>query len=193
MVSVVDGPVSIMVVGVLILDPSQVKVYVLPDTVVSMTPQGIPEGTLVAMYEDCAEDVPVIVPVLVAVPVIVPVLVPLPVTEAVLGLGRAVDEPSTWICPADALVGIAIVWPEEVNGGPPGVKVTVPATNEVGLPVSGMPSTVYVDKGAAVVLTLAAVLVAEPLPVAELALGKAVVLPSTWICPPVALAGMATV
>ena len=153
-----------MVVGALIFDPSQVNVYVLLETVVSMTPQGIPEGTLVAMYEECENDVPVpvIVPVFVAVPVIEPVLVP--VAEAVFGLGRAVDVPSTWICPAVALVGIAMVCPEEVSGGLPGVRVTVPATRLVGLPVSGTPSIVYVDSG-----LLVAVLFCIIVPEAELA------------------------
>ena len=109
MVCVVDEPISVIVVGPLIFDPSQVKVYVLLDTVVSMTPQGIPDGTLVAVYEEWENDVPVlvIVPVLVAVPVIEPVFVP--VIEAVFELGKAVEVPSTWICPAVALVGIAIV------------------------------------------------------------------------------------
>ena len=35
-----------------------------------------------------------------------------------------------------------MVWPREVNGGPPGVKVVAPATKLVGLPVNGMPSMV---------------------------------------------------
>ena len=48
-VSVVDGPISVKVVGVLIWEPTQVRVYDLLDTVVSMTPQGTPEGTFVAM------------------------------------------------------------------------------------------------------------------------------------------------
>ena len=68
MVTVVEGPVSTKVVGVLISDPSQVKVYEVPETVVSMTPQGIPDGTSVAVYEECENDDEVV-----AVAVIVPV------------------------------------------------------------------------------------------------------------------------
>ena len=48
-VSVVDGPISVKVVGVVTWEPTQVKVYDLLDTVVSITPQGVPEGTFVAM------------------------------------------------------------------------------------------------------------------------------------------------
>lgn len=48
-VSVVDGPISVKVVAALILEPTQVKVYDLLDTVVSMTPQGSPEATFVAV------------------------------------------------------------------------------------------------------------------------------------------------
>lgn len=86
------------------MDPTQVNVYELLDTVVSMTPQGSPEGTLVAIYEVREAPVPVIVPafVPVPVPVMVPVLVPVvvpvvpvPVFEAVFGPGKEVLVPST--------------------------------------------------------------------------------------------------
>lgn len=45
------------------------------DTVVSMTPQGSPEGTFVAIYEVRETPVPVIVPAFVPVPVLVMALV----------------------------------------------------------------------------------------------------------------------
>ena len=152
-----------IVVGELILDPTQVKVYELPDTVVSMTPQGSPEGTLVAIYEVREAPVPVIVPayVPVPVPVMVPVLVPVveplipvPIFVAVFRPGKEVVVPSTWICPLVALAGIAMVWPEEVRLGPPGINVMVPAIRLVRLPVKTIPSIVYVDEvaGAFVVI-----------------------------------------
>lgn len=93
-----------MVVGELILDPTQVKVYGVLDTVVSMTPQGSPEGTFVAIYEVRDTSVPVIVPefvpvpVLVMVPVLVPAFVPVvpaPVFVAVFSPGKEVVVPST--------------------------------------------------------------------------------------------------
>ena len=100
-----------------------------PDTVVSMTPQGMPEGTLVATYvvretesDDAVLDAlfeagEVIEPVLVALfdagPVTVPVFEPLPEAETVgvacTGAGRAVVVPSIWTSPLVALAGITIV------------------------------------------------------------------------------------
>ena len=87
------------------------------------------------------------------------------------------------------------MWPEEVNEVAPGVKVTDPATRLVGFPTNVIPSRVYVDRDGPLVLALVlvAVLVVAPVSVAALGEGKAVVLPSTWICPPVALAGIPTV
>ena len=93
-----------IVVGELILDPTQVKVYDVLDTVVSMTPQGSPEGTFVAMYE--VRETPVLVnvpafvpvPVPVTVPVMVPAfvpVVPVPVFIAVFSPGKEVVVPST--------------------------------------------------------------------------------------------------
>lgn len=70
-VTVMDGPVSMVVVGVLILDPTQVKVYGLFENVVSVTPQGIPVDVSVAIYR-VRELVPI------TVPVIVPALYPVP-------------------------------------------------------------------------------------------------------------------
>lgn len=54
-----------IIVGFCICDPSHVKVNEVPDTVVSMTPQGIPNGTLVGTNE-VRRIVPI--PVLVVVP-----------------------------------------------------------------------------------------------------------------------------
>ncbi len=197
----VDASSSVKVVALLIWDPSQVKVYEVPETVVSCTPHGVPDGTFVAVYEECENDVivPVFVPVFVPVLVTDPVLVPVP--EAGFGTGNCVELPSTWICPLVALVGMAMVWPEVVNGGPPGVKVVDPATKLVGLPVNGMPSIVYVDTGAAiVVLELMLLLPDDPetvelvlLPVTEAEseavseLDNEVVLLLTWVWPSVAL------
>ena len=126
---------------------------------------------------------------------IVPVLDAELVMDAVFGLGKLVEVPSTWICPAVALVGIAMVCPEEVSGVAPGVNVIEPATKLVGLPTNVIPSSVYVDKAAAelLVLVLAGLLVDPPGPCAVFGGGNAVVLPSTWICPPVALVGIPTV
>ena len=82
-----------MVVGETILDPTQVNVYELLETVESMTPQGSPDGTFVAMYEVHKTPVPLIVPAFVPVParvmvlILVPVfglLVPVPVPAMVL-------------------------------------------------------------------------------------------------------------
>ncbi len=56
MVWVVDGPTCVNVVGVLIFDPTQVKVYGLPERVETITPQGELDGTLVAEYTDSEVD-----------------------------------------------------------------------------------------------------------------------------------------
>lgn len=109
------------------------------------------------------------------VPVLVPEFVPVvpdPVLVAAFGPGKSVAVPSTWICPPVALVRMAIVWPEVVRPRPPGVKVTVPATKLVGLPVKVIPSIVYVEGAAAFVFVyvLIPVFVDVPAPVIVLAL-----------------------
>ena len=48
-VTVVDASSSVKVVALLIWEPSQVKVYEVPETVVSWTPHGIPEATFDAV------------------------------------------------------------------------------------------------------------------------------------------------
>ena len=69
-------------------------------------------------------------------------------------LGRGVREPSTCITPPVALVAIAIVCLDELRGGPPGIKVAVPATKLLGLPINRIPFTVYVDQGIEMVFGL---------------------------------------
>ena len=65
----------------------------------------------------------------------------------------------------------------------------MPATKLVGLPVKVIPSTVYIDDARA-----AAVLaIPVPVTIAVFGAGKVVVVPSTWICPPYALVGIAIV
>ena len=90
-----------------------------------------------------------------------------------------------------AVAEIAIVWPDKVNGMPPGVRVVLPSARLVGFPVKTIPSIVYVSGDPVRV----PVPIPSETPVAAIILGegKGVAVPSTFICPPVALAGNAIV
>ena len=109
-----------MVVGETILDPIQVNVYELLETVESMTPQGSPDGTFVAMYEVRKTPVPLIVPAFVPVParvmvlVLVPVfglLVPVPVPAMVLVVLVLVPVSGPLPVPVPVLVMVLVLVP----------------------------------------------------------------------------------
>lgn len=115
-----------IVVGETILDPTQVNVYELLETVESMTPHGSPDGTFVAVYEVCETPVPVIVPAFVPVPAPVMVLVLVPV----FGLLVSVPVPVMMLGMMVVLVLVLVLVPVPVVVAVfrPGKEFVVPST-----------------------------------------------------------------
>lgn len=99
--------------------------------------------------------------------------------------------PSTLITPPVTDAGIASVWPDMVSGLPPGVSVVLPRARLVGFPVKANPAIVYVENSA--LRGPVPVFVEVPAFVTIFGAGKTVGVPSTSICPLMALVGKAIV